>query len=59
MCMERQILTRPANEQAGCTPRRVVTSQELLGGGRELIIVHAGEEYRLRITSNEKLILTK
>lgn len=39
--------------------RRAVTSSELLGNARELIIEHAGEEYRLRITSNEKLILTK
>jgi hemin uptake protein HemP len=28
-------------------------------GTRELTIVHAGEEYRLRITRNDKLILTK
>ena len=40
-------------------PRRVVTSLELLGNGNELIIEHAGEEYRLRITKQEKLILTK
>jgi hemin uptake protein HemP len=57
--MERQIHSRQANRQAGGAPRRIVTSRELLGDGRELVIVHAGEEYRLRITSNEKLILTK
>jgi hemin uptake protein HemP len=33
--------------------------QELMGGDREIIIVHQGEEYRLRLTSNNKLILTK
>jgi len=32
---------------------------ELLGEGREAIIEHAGQEYRLRITANNKLILTK
>lgn len=38
---------------------RRVTSAELIGGARELRIDHAGEEYRLRITSKGKLILTK
>jgi hemin uptake protein HemP len=33
--------------------------RELFGGGREVIILHAGERYRLRITANDKLILTK
>lgn len=36
-----------------------LTSTELLGTAREIIIEHAGSEYRLRITSNDKLILTK
>ncbi len=31
----------------------------LLAGAREVIIEHAGEEYRLRLTKNGKLILTK
>lgn len=31
----------------------------LFAGRREVIIVHRGEEYRLRITRQEKLILTK
>jgi hemin uptake protein HemP len=39
-------------------PRRV-RIEDLLGGGRELIIEHRNEEYRLRMTSNSKLILTK
>mgnify|MGYP001291964956 CR=1 FL=1 len=38
---------------------RVVTTLELLGNARELIIRHAGEEYHLRVTRQEKLILTK
>lgn len=38
---------------------KTITSAELFGNLREIIIVHAGEEYRLRITSNGKLILTK
>jgi len=39
-------------------PVRVLVS-ELLGGGREAILVHDGQDYRLRITANGKLILTK
>jgi hemin uptake protein HemP len=39
-------------------PKRV-DSGSLLSGNRELIIEHAGCEYRLRRTQNDKLILTK
>ena len=35
-----------------------VRSHELLRDGEQLIIEHAGREYRLRVTSNGKLILT-
>lgn len=35
------------------------TSQELFAGERELVIAHAGNEYRLRLTSQGKLVLTK
>ncbi len=33
--------------------------QTVLRGGREAILLHGTEEYRLRLTSNGKLILTK
>ena len=36
-----------------------VAVAELLQGGREAILEHAGSDYRLRITANGKLILTK
>lgn len=36
-----------------------IDSSSLLQGMRELLIAHAGEEYRLRLTRNDKLILTK
>ncbi|MGK7862184.1 hemin uptake protein HemP [Falsiroseomonas sp. E2-1-a4] len=36
-----------------------VQSTDLLRGGRELLIQHNGDTYRLRLTSNDKLILTK
>ena len=38
---------------------RVVTSEMLFSGARELVIKHAGEDYRLRLTNQGKLILTK
>ena len=34
-------------------------SSDLLSGAREAIIEHGQERYRLRLTSNGKLILTK
>lgn len=34
-------------------------SADLLSGAREAIIEHGQEQYRLRLTSNGKLILTK
>ncbi|QFY44240.1 hemin uptake protein HemP [Candidatus Methylospira mobilis] len=39
-------------------PRRLKSS-ELFGAAHEIIIEHHGKEYRLRVTSNDKLILTK
>ena len=31
----------------------------IIGSGREAVILHNGERYRLRVTANDKLILTK
>ena len=39
-------------------PRRLKVS-DLLAGEREAILEHDGQDYRLRITANGKLILTK
>ena len=47
----------PAGSPGPSVPRILVG--ELLGGGREAVLVHDGAEYRLRLTSNGKLILTK
>jgi hemin uptake protein HemP len=38
---------------------RRISSQSLLEGERELVIQHQGNEYHLRLTRNDKLILTK
>ncbi len=44
--------------QRAATPREL-DSRDLLGGARELLIRHNGENYRLRVTRLGKLILTK
>ncbi len=48
----------PSERQPAVPPARV-DSRQLFEGQRELIIQHQGEEYRLRITRHDKLILTK
>jgi hemin uptake protein HemP len=40
-------------------PLRRVSAIDLLQGRREIIIEHQGQEYRLRVTAADKLILTK
>ena len=52
---------RPAGcENAPAGPRqRRVSAADLFGRCREVVIVHGRDEYRLRITKNDKLILTK
>ncbi len=37
----------------------VFDTQDLFGEGREIRLHHCGEEYRLILTKNNKLILTK
>lgn len=39
-------------------PRRVAVS-DLLAGDEVVVLVHNGQEYRLRVTRANKLILTK
>ena len=48
--------SNPAKPPAGTLQR--VTSEALLGPRNELVILHNGREYRLRLTQNGKLILT-
>ena len=50
---------RDAAPAAEPTPGRPVPSAAIFQGRREIIIVHHGQEYRLRITRADKLILTK
>lgn len=47
----------PAAPARRIPPR--INSGQLLAGAHEVLIEHAGQEYRLRLTRNDKLILTK
>jgi len=47
----------PSTQHSDCKVRILVS--ELLKGGREATLEHNGMDYRLRITANGKLILTK
>lgn len=40
-------------------PIPCIDSAQLLAGAREIVIEHAGQHYHLRLTRNDKLILTK
>ena len=39
--------------------KREYASRDLLGDDREIVIRHGAETYRLRLTGNGKLLLTK
>jgi hemin uptake protein HemP len=41
------------------TQRKRIRTTDLMQGGREVVLLHEGEEYILRITKTGKLILTK
>jgi hemin uptake protein HemP len=50
---------RTTADGAGAPVPRTITSEELMGGGRVIIVRHGNDEYRLRLTAAGKLILTK
>jgi hemin uptake protein HemP len=49
----------PVTASASQASTGVVESSRLFQGGQEVVIRHAGTDYRLRITRQNKLILTK
>lgn len=55
----RIIMPAPAKSIDNESNLRVLNSDELFEGGQEIAIVHKGISYRLRITRQDKLILTK
>lgn len=50
--------TRPARATETAAVARV-TSEHLFAGKTEVVIAHGGETYRLRLTRQNRLILTK
>jgi hemin uptake protein HemP len=54
---QHQAQSKDPSDPATQPPARV-SSESLLGPRGELLIVHNGREYRLRLTQNGKLILT-
>ena len=42
-----------------CPQRKRISTADLMQGAREIIVLHQGEEYLLRITKSGKLILIK
>lgn len=48
----------PQTPPPAARPPRI-DSRQLLQGGKEIVITHGSEEYRLRLTAGGKLILTK
>jgi hemin uptake protein HemP len=59
--IDRRAPKRDASPQPAATMpgTDVVVAGSVFGNRRELLIAHAGSFYRLRITQNNKLILTK
>ena len=54
-------MERPATPRIETRPedRKVLRSEEIFGTAREVTIRHNGQEYRLQVTKNGKLILIK
>jgi hemin uptake protein HemP len=59
MADDKDAAPRPIRQAPAPPQERVIDVRELLAGGREVVLLHAGERYRLRMTANDKLILTK
>lgn len=51
--------SKPPEKPVGASGLRRVNLRAILGTDREIVICHRDEEYRLRLTSNDKLLLTK
>ena len=53
------LLPRTSTTHVSPAAEDVLSSERLLNGRREILIRHGDRIYRLRHTSNDKLILTK
>jgi hemin uptake protein HemP len=52
-------VARRGDTSSTSTPMRVISSQVLFNGAKEICIEHQGSIYRLKITRQGKLILNK
>ncbi len=58
--MDRQKHTEPAAATSGApSAEKPLSTEQLFGAGKVVLIEHRGERYQLRLTQNGKLILTK
>ena len=55
---DRQIRTALIERSVSLTDNRI-NSRDLFAGTREILILHGDETYHLRLTAQNKLILTK
>ena len=55
--LDSNTLNAPGSNQSNNAQN--IDAKSLFNGRREILISHKGEQYRLRMTRNEKLILTK
>ena len=63
--MDRALLRKPAATNTAKDAVHIakmmpaLNTEQLFDGFREIRLFHSGKEYRLRLTRNDKLILTK
>lgn len=55
----RQLAAAPGQPAAVLPAKQGYSTDQLFGSANEIEIMHRGETYQLRITRQEKLILTK
>jgi len=59
LALQRPHYFTPRTEPSPPAAKPRLRSEDLFRSGCELIIEHRGEEYRLKLTRNDKLILNK
>jgi hemin uptake protein HemP len=57
--IQEPIVMEAKNNLETTTQQKTIHSHDLLQHGKEIFILHRGDQYRLRCTRNDKLILTK
>lgn len=57
--IQEPIVMEAKNNLETTTQQKTINSHDLLQHGKEILILHKGDQYHLRCTRNGKLILTK